>query len=262
MVQLNIFDFDGTLTTDTWPKFWVWVNKFGLNGEKRNNELESKIKLYGQTHAGNSLEKFFGFFNDLLVSKNEKLTISELLQGERFVKYNPGVEDFLRETKSNVQIKNYIISGGLREYLQGLKIAQYFNGIYGSPVVFDENGLISGINMQKLVTDERKVLLIQDILKKNNIENEDCTSVVYIGDGYSDKPAMEYVHLHGGNTVFVHQPTQGNEDEHTRHINEIYNKLNSRKIIDYKCVADFGKGSKLRNILEGIQKQKEDLSIE
>lgn len=31
---INIFDFDGTLTTETWPKFWVWVKKFGYNGEK------------------------------------------------------------------------------------------------------------------------------------------------------------------------------------------------------------------------------------
>ena len=22
---INIFDFDGTLTTETWPKFWAWV---------------------------------------------------------------------------------------------------------------------------------------------------------------------------------------------------------------------------------------------
>ena len=37
---INIFDFDGTLTTETWPKFWVWVEKFGYNGTQRNGELE------------------------------------------------------------------------------------------------------------------------------------------------------------------------------------------------------------------------------
>ena len=36
---INIFDFDGTLTTETWPKFWVWVEKFGYNGIQRNDEL-------------------------------------------------------------------------------------------------------------------------------------------------------------------------------------------------------------------------------
>ena len=29
MEPINIFDFDGTLTTETWPKFWVWAKKFG-----------------------------------------------------------------------------------------------------------------------------------------------------------------------------------------------------------------------------------------
>ena len=37
---INIFDFDGTLTTETWPKCWVWAKKFGFNGEKRNDNLE------------------------------------------------------------------------------------------------------------------------------------------------------------------------------------------------------------------------------
>lgn len=38
MKLINIFDFDGTLTTEIWPKFWVWVKKFGYSGEKRNDE--------------------------------------------------------------------------------------------------------------------------------------------------------------------------------------------------------------------------------
>ena len=43
---INIFDFDGTLTTETWPKFWVWVKKFGYSGEKRNDNLESALADY------------------------------------------------------------------------------------------------------------------------------------------------------------------------------------------------------------------------
>lgn len=59
---INIFDFDGTLTTETWPKFWVWVKKFGYNGEKRNDDLERALTEYRKTHTGNSLETFLRFF--------------------------------------------------------------------------------------------------------------------------------------------------------------------------------------------------------
>lgn len=43
---INIFDFDGTLTTETWPKFWVWVKKFGYDGTKRNACLEEALTEY------------------------------------------------------------------------------------------------------------------------------------------------------------------------------------------------------------------------
>ena len=43
MKPINIFDFDGTLTTETWSKFWVSVKKFGYNGEIRNNDLEKHL---------------------------------------------------------------------------------------------------------------------------------------------------------------------------------------------------------------------------
>ena len=61
---INIFDFDGTLTTETWPKFWVWVKKFGFSGEARNDELETELAKYRQLVSGSELETFFSFFND------------------------------------------------------------------------------------------------------------------------------------------------------------------------------------------------------
>ena len=61
--KINIFDFDGTLSTDTWPKFWVWIKKFGLDGTHRNDELESALAEYRAHHDGDNLETFFAFFS-------------------------------------------------------------------------------------------------------------------------------------------------------------------------------------------------------
>ena len=90
---INIFDFDGTLTTETWPKFWVWVKKFGYSGEKRNDYLERALAEYRKTHIGDSLETFFGFFHNLLVSSKETLTHEELMEGEKYIEYNNGIYD-------------------------------------------------------------------------------------------------------------------------------------------------------------------------
>lgn len=238
---INIFDFDGTLTTETWPKFWVWVKKFGYIGEERNDNLESALAEYRKQNSGNDLETFFSFFNDLLVENNETITFEELMEGEKYITYNPGVDEFLKKSST----KNYIVSGGLKDFLQRLKVAMYFENIYGTPVIQNENGLITGIG--EVTTDDRKILSIYDILKKNNRKDNDCRNIYFIGDGYSDATAMRFVHNNGGKAIFVHQPNE--DDKFYHHNQKIYEMLNRDGIVDYKCVADYREGSSLSNIL-------------
>ncbi len=247
---INIFDFDGTLTTETWPKFWVWVKKFGYNGTQRNEQLENALDDYRKLNTGNQLETFFCFFNDLLVNNNETLTYEELMEGEQFIQYNTGVTDFIKNTET----KNYIVSGGLREFLQNLKIAKYFDGIYGTSIQHNEAGLISGIG--EVMTDDKKILAIQDILRRNRRQENDCYNVNYIGDGYSDAIAMRFVHNNGGKAIFVHQPNK--DDKFYHYNNRIYQTLNQDGIVDFCCVADYRDGSILSNILRG-QNVKEEL---
>lgn len=243
LMPINIFDFDGTLTTDTWPKFWVWVKKFGFNGEKRNNELENALAQYRKSHIGNELETFFWFFNDLLQNNNETITIEELMEGEKFIKFNPGVIDFLKTSNA----KNYIVSGGIKDFLENLKIAIYFEGIYGTPLLYKQND-ICGIG--NVMTDDNKILAIKDILRKNNRENDDCRNVFYVGDGYSDYAAMEFVHNNGGKAIFVHQPNH--DDELYQHNLKILEALNKNGIVDFCFVADYSETSLLSKALKRI----------
>jgi HAD superfamily phosphoserine phosphatase-like hydrolase len=238
---INIFDFDGTLTTETWPKFWVWVKKFGYNGEKRNGKLEAALSDYRAIHKEDSLITFFGFFNDLLENNNETISIQELMEGEKNITYNPGVIDFLK----NSIAKNYIVSGGLVEFLQNLEISKSIKGIYGTKVIFNEKGLISGIG--EVMTDDKKILAIQDLLMINKRQQNDCQNVYYIGDGFSDAMAMKFVHNNGGKAIFVHQP-QSN-DKFFDYNKSVYEKLKSDGIVDYCCVADYRTDTTLFNIL-------------
>ncbi len=240
--SINIFDFDGTLTTETWPKFWVWVKKFGYHGEKRNDNLENALFEYRKSHLGNDLETFFGFFNDLLINNNEKISYEELMEGEEYIKYNPGVSSFLESSHS----KNYIVSGGIKEFLEYLKISTYFAGIYGTPLRHNENNEIIGIG--PIMTDDKKIQAIYDILKGNNREYNDCRNVYYIGDGYSDAVAMKFIHDNGGKVIFVHHPNKN--DEFYDHNNKIYEFLNASGVVDFYCVADYQKTSKLFKILQ------------
>ena len=183
----------------------------------------------------------------ILINNNETLTYEELMEGEQFIQYNPGVTEFVK----NADTRNYIVSGGLREFLQNLKIAKYFDGIYGTPIQHDKAGLISGIG--EVMTDDKKILAIQDILRRNGIQGNNCHNVNYIGDGYSDAIAMRFVHNNGGKAIFVHQPNK--DDKFYQYNNRIYQTLNQDGIVDFSCVADYTDGSMLSNILQG-QKEK------
>lgn len=241
--KINIFDFDGTLSTDTWPKFWVWIKKFGLDGTHRNDELESALAEYRTQHDGNNLETFFAFFSNLLKENHSAITLDELMEGEQYIKYNPGLEAYLQ----NATTQNYIVSGGLVEFLNHLQIAQYFKDIYGTSVTKDGSGNIVGID--NIMTDAKKIDAIKDILAKNHRAANDCKNVSYVGDGYSDAESMKYIHEHGGTAIFVHQ--QDNSDKYAAiHNAAIYNQLQELGVVDYNVIADFSPGSELCNLLE------------
>ncbi len=210
---INIFDFDGTLTTETWPKFWVWIEKFGYNGKQRNDNLEKALAEYRKNKEGNELEKFFGFFNNLLTENQQTLTYEELMEGEKHIQYNQGVIEFLEGSLA----KNYIVSGGLTQFLEKLKIAKHFEGIYGTSLRHNENSLIVGIG--EVMTDEKKIEAIQEILRKNKRQKNDCRNVNYIGDGATDAAAMRF---------------------------------------DFCCVADYKNGSELSNLLQGQKQKKQE----
>ena len=236
---INIFDFDGTLTTETWPKFWVWVEKFGYDGTYRSDALKEALSMYRENHTGSHLETFFSFFNDLLHNKNEVLTLDELMLGEKYIQYNPGLYNFLKNSCAN----NYIVSGGIKDFLSNLQIAQYFSGIYGTSLIYNSEHLITGIG--KIMTDDDKIKSIQEMLSNNSLQT--CQNVYYIGDGYSDKDAMTFVHNNGGIAIFVYHPDTN--DELLVDNLKVCEELNKTGIIDYCVPADYTPGSKLYNLL-------------
>lgn len=239
---INIFDFDGTLTTDTWPKCWTWINKYGYEGRKRNEKLENAIKEYREKNTGDPIDTFFDFFNTILKNNNAVIDFADFMDGENYIKYSSGVIEYL----AGSEIKKYIISGDFKEFLKNLKIGTFFNEIYGSNMIKNSFGQIVGF--KDGITNDKKVEAIKDILKKNNRADNNCENVYYVGDGYSDEVAMRFVHNNGGKSIFVYQ--QVKNDEFLKYNNEIYNKLNEKGIIDFYCLADYSKNSELYNILQ------------
>ena len=153
--------------------------------------------------------------------------------------YNP---QFLELTKKN--ISNYLLSSGMKICLDKTKIASYFKEIYATTFTYDHNNEIDGFEI--FIDDKNKVTIIKEILKKNDIDNEDCSDVIYIGDGVSDFYAMEYIKEHGGTSIFVRN------DFNIKDINFFKEK----SIVDFYTEADFSENSKLYNYVKKLCKIK------
>ena len=159
--------------------------------------------------------------------------------GANNIDYNKGVEEFLMFLKDN-NIHNYLLSSGLKSYLGKTIIANYFDKIYATTFTYNNNGEATGIDY--LMNDKNKVKAIKEILKMHGKQETDCRNVIYIGDGFTDYYAMEYVKRNKGTSIFVYRDKENDE----------LKRLEDKDIISYSTFADFSYNSDLTNYIKKL----------
>ncbi len=222
--KIIIFDFDGTLTKRKIP-FYPGIFKTCLSSKtsllKALSVLSNNAKNFDSDFYLNYYNFLFEVFNTFGNEENN------LFYGSDKVDFNPGVISFFKSMNRNKNVKKYILTSGLEEYVKKTKISPYVNGIYGTRYRI-ENGVLTPTF---ILTGERKPEVIKEI-----IGNKDCDSV-YVGDGLTDVSAFSYVKAHGGKTVLV-----GSRKKDARE---------TKEVVDYYFDADFTKESKLYKYLRG-----------
>lgn len=197
---INIFDFDGTLTPYFLPK-WTVLMKCGLADGAMSPEF---LEMAKETAARKGLDIYRAMYDVYLTLLKEHgiaLTDESFCLGAQEIEYNNGVLGFLQRLQ-NRGMKNYILSSGLKVYLEKSRAASLAAGIYATEFSYGDTGEATGI--KSLMSDKNKVQAIKEICQQNNGREDDCTNVVYIGDGFTDYYAMEHVKQHGGVTIFVY----------------------------------------------------------
>lgn len=232
-----IYDFDGTLTPYPMPKFEI-LEKCGLT-EKDTNNFYKQVKNKIITKNINSYQAIYETYFETIKNAGYKVTDENLCIGCKNVTYNTGVYDFLSSLQKN-GIKNYLVSSGLKVFLDNVKISKFFSKIYATTFNYDENNEVNSINY--LMTDKNKVEKIKEILKENNYNENNCSNVIYIGDGLTDTYAMEYVKNNNGVSIFVYY------DENSKEIEAIKQK----DVVTFYAPADFSSSSELSNYVKKL----------
>ncbi len=229
--MIIIYDFDGTLTPYSLPQYEI-LKKCGYDDKKMMQRIEKEIN---NKNATGLYDAYYKCYIDILSENQIKMTKDNICLGVDKVQLNNGVNEYFRTFQSSkTGIKHYIITAGIKDYVNETSTSEFVDGIYG--VTFNkENGIYKSIDF--LLTDEKKI----DIIKKIQNENNGIHQVIYFGDGLTDIFAFKYVHSIGGKNVFVLSNKKSMFN---------YKKLNAEGIIDECFEADFGLDSKISKYIK------------
>ena len=251
------YDFDKTLSPDDMQaqgyiqsvgydisEFWDESNSMAAANDMDNN-LAYMYKMV-QESEGN-----FIFNKEKLAEYGAK------------VKLFNGVNEWFERIREygkehNVIVEHYIISSGLKEMIEGTKIAQNgaFEKIYASSFYYNNRGVAKWpaqvINYtsktQFLFRIEKGVLDINDPGVNDYFSPEEMRvpfrNMVYIGDSDTDIPCMKLVNSYGGHSIGVYNPI-------TQDKAKVHRMIKDQRI-KYFAPADYSEGLELDCIVKAI----------
>jgi hypothetical protein len=150
--------------------------------------------------------------------------------------------------KKGIKIEHYIISSGIKEMIEGTKIAKKFKKIYASSFMYDQHNVAywpaHALNYttktQFLFRINKGLLDAWDNSRINSYVEKHkrpvpFTRIIYIGDGSTDIPCMKLVKDQGGYSIAVYKPSSKKKN--------VAEKLMREDRVNFVAPADYTDGS-------------------
>ena len=249
------YDFDKTLTPDDMQaqgfiqSVGYDVNSFWekSNGLAEQNEMDQNLAyMYTMLHESEGKVLF---------------TKKSLRDYGSKIQLFPGVEEWFERIRDyakdkGVIIEHYIISSGLKEMIEGTKVASSFERIYASSFYYNDRDVaewpaqvVNYTNKtQFLFRIEKGTLDINDSGINDYFPTETMRvpfrNIIYIGDSDTDIPCMKVVNSNGGHSIGVYNPA-------TQKKEKVYKMMHDKRI-KYFAPADYSEGSELDALVKAI----------
>ena len=213
------YDFDGTLSPRCMQEYG-FIPHIGLDSETFWNKSNTEAKRQ-------KADQILSYMNQMKSeSQKKKLPFDKktLKTYGRAVELFAGLETWFKRInaygrKKGLKVEHYIISSGLKEILEGTKIAPFFTEIFASSFIYDQSGnavwpaqVVNYTNKtQFLFRINKGCLDIADVkqINKRIPESEKhmpFSRMIYVGDGETDVPCMLTLKSDGGHSIAVYQP--------------------------------------------------------
>lgn len=175
----------------------------------------------------------------------------------------PGVAEWFERIcaygrEKGVRVEHYIISSGLKEMIEGTRMAKEgaFEKIYASAFYYNERGVAQWPAQVVNYTNKTQFLfrISKGVLDVNDPEVNDSFSpeeiripfrnMIYIGDSATDIPCMKLVSSYGGHSIGVYDPDTGDK-------RKVYQMMRERRI-RFFAPADYSPEKELDRLVKAI----------
>ncbi len=251
------YDFDKTLSPDD-MQAQGYIQSLGFDVK----EFWDRADALAQQ---NDMDSNLAYMYLMVLESEGRLVLNKesLAEYGSRVKLFNGVEEWFERIREygkehGVIVEHYIISSGLKEMIEGTKMAKEgaFTKIYASSFYFNERGAAKWAAQAINYTNKTQFLfrISKGVLDINDPGVNEYFSpdkyrvpfrnIVYIGDSATDIPCMKLVNSNGGYSIGVYNPESKDKSKVKQMINENRIKL--------FAPADYTDGSELDHIVKTI----------
>ena len=251
-----VYDFDGTLSPGNMQEFG-FVQALG----KDSKEFWRKNYELAEANDANEILCYMYLMLQEAKANNISLKRKSFQQFGSRIELFKGVEEWFELVNAygksiGLNIKHYINSSGLREMIEGTKIASKFENIYACSFLYDVDGIAYWpavavdytTKTQFLFKINKGIKSIRDNKKINEYLAKEERPIpfermIYFGDGETDIPSMRVVKEHGGHSIAVY----GNPRKKATAM-----KLILEDRVNFVCKADYSEGKEIHTTVQRI----------
>lgn len=252
------YDFDGTLAPGNMQEY-DFVPALNM----KPAEFWAEAKKLAQQQQADEILAYMQLMIDKARSAHIAVHKKDFSDFGSGIDFFPGVEEWFSRINAygkarDVAVQHFIISSGLREMVEGTRIAKEFKRIYASGFMYDHNGVANwpalAVNYttktQYLFRINKGSLDVHDNSQINKyVRPEDRAvpfrNMVFIGDGETDIPCMRLVKQQGGHSIAVY--TKGKKGAKPK-----AQQLVTDGRTNLAAVADYSEGSAIDKAVKAM----------
>ena len=221
------YDFDGTLSPGNMQEY-DFMKALGIKNSKK---FWDKAEAIAKAQNADSIAAYMYLMIKASDEKNLPFKRETFKNYGKNIELYKGVEEWFKRItdyarKKGIALNHYIISSGLKEIIEGTKIAKNFTKVYASSFMYNANGGAVWPAVVLNYTSKTQYLFrinkgcedITDNTKINDYVNPEdrpipFANMIYIGDGSTDIPCMTIVKRAGGHSIAVYKASKNSKSK-------------------------------------------------